>query len=341
MRPYVISMAAVLLLSFSAQAQQSATTKKKVKKEQIIIRKRTDGSKEEKTTIVIDGDKVTINGKPANEWNGGDVVVQRTDSDFGDGFILHEAPGAPTPPAFSFEPRGGVNFYNGSMLHAIAGNKVALGVYSESNEKGAAIVRLVDSSAAVEAGLKEGDVITKVGEAKVSGPESLSEAIGKYSKPEEVTITYLRDGKETTVKAKLKAVKSVDFKTSFNFDKLQGIDDLQRFNFQTPDAQNFKFNWGGTATGQPRLGVRIQDTEDNSGAKVLDVDDDGIGAKAGLKEGDVVTEIAGIKVSGADEARNAIRDNKEKGAFTIKVNRNGSPVSVDVKIPKKLKTANL
>jgi serine protease Do len=92
---------------------------------------------------------------------------------------------------------------------------------------------------------------------------------------------------------------------------------------------------------QKKLGLRIQDTEDGNGVKVLGTDTDSPAEKAGLKKDDIVTEIGGKRVSNTDEAREQLMDAQEKPAYTIKAKRNGSEMSFDIKIPKKLKTANL
>ena len=55
----------------------------------------------------------------------------------------------------------------------------------------------------------------------------------------------------------------------------------------------------------------------------------------------MVTEIGGKKVTNTDEAREQLMENAEKSLYNIKAKRNGSEMSFDIKIPKKLKTANL
>lgn len=87
--------------------------------------------------------------------------------------------------------------------------------------------------------------------------------------------------------------------------------------------------------------MKIQDTEDGKGVKVLDVDKDSPADKAGLKKEDILTEIGGEKVSNTDEARDQLQENADKASYNIKATRNGNAMSFDIKIPKKLKTANL
>lgn len=60
---------------------------------------------------------------------------------------------------------------------------------------------------AEKAGLKENDIITKVGSQKIDARHSLSSTIQGYSVGDSISITYLRDKKETTVKITLNEVK--------------------------------------------------------------------------------------------------------------------------------------
>ena len=87
------------------------------------------------------------------------------------------------------------------------------------------------------------------------------------------------------------------------------------------------------------LGVTTEKTDD--GAKITEVVKESAAEKAGLKKDDVLTEVGGKKISNTDEAREQLQENKEKAAYNIKAKRNGSEMSFDIKIPKKLKTANL
>jgi serine protease Do len=55
----------------------------------------------------------------------------------------------------------------------------------------------------------------------------------------------------------------------------------------------------------------------------------------------VITEFDGKEVNSADALAEASREAKDKSSVKIKVNRGGSSQTIDVKIPRKLKTANL
>jgi len=95
------------------------------------------------------------------------------------------------------------------------------------------------------------------------------------------------------------------------------------------------------STNTPRLGLSIQDTDDGKGVKVLDVDDDTNAAKAGLKEGDIITRINDKDVNSTDEVTRIVKENKTKPSMQFQVLRNGKTQTLEVKTPRKLKSADL
>ncbi|RNL77759.1 S1C family serine protease [Nocardioides marmorisolisilvae] len=69
--------------------------------------------------------------------------------------------------------------------------------------QGAEVREVQADGAAAQAGLKSGDVITKVDDDVVDGSESLIATVRGHRPGDEVTLTYVRDGKTETVKATL------------------------------------------------------------------------------------------------------------------------------------------
>ena len=191
-------------------------------------------------------------------------------------------------------------------------------------------------------------------------PESLSEVVTSFKPKEEVTVYYNRDGKESSAKATLgERSRSMAYSfsgpdgmaRSFTMPRIQSVPKVEMWNDKelgdmsprtwTPGSGNNYEFFSDAFPRQQKLGLKIQDTEDGKGVKVLDVDKDSPAEKAGLKKDDVVTEIGGKKVTNTDEVREQLHEQVEKSAYTIKANRNGNAMSFDIKIPKKLKTANL
>ena len=78
-----------------------------------------------------------------------------------------------------------------------------------SVNKGAFITAVTIGSPADDAGLIMKDVITKVDGKAINGSEDLIKTLLNYSAGEIVTVTYIRDGKEATVKVNLKSQKEV------------------------------------------------------------------------------------------------------------------------------------
>jgi Do/DeqQ family serine protease len=73
------------------------------------------------------------------------------------------------------------------------------------NIQGVYVAEAFEGSAAKEAGLKEGDVITKVGNIKITKSAELQEQVSLFRPGDKVNITYLRDGKEKTAEVTLKS----------------------------------------------------------------------------------------------------------------------------------------
>ncbi len=78
-----------------------------------------------------------------------------------------------------------------------------LGIEVGTAENGAAVGSIEDGSAAAKAGLEEGDVITRIGDHVIDSAGSLVATIRSYRPGDEVTITYLRDGKPQTTQLRL------------------------------------------------------------------------------------------------------------------------------------------
>ena len=310
-------VSAALLLSFASFAQTSFDSSSKEKNENIIIRKK--GGTKEKTTIVIDGDKVTINGKPAEDYKNSDIEITENDN-------FDNEPFPPPPPAPALPPHGGSKMFFRNFNSTQ--NKAFLGVASNSDEGGATIRSVTKNSPAEKAGLKEGDVITKAGSSNIDDADDLMEAIGKYKPEDKVSITYKRDKKESTVTVTLDKNKPQSF--SWNNDNNMML---------SPDMKNFSFNWNDD---KPRLGLRIQDTENGVGVKVLNLsDDDSPAAKAGLKEDDVITQINEKNILSVKDAKDELAFVKKGDDIKVNYLRGGAAQTATIHIPKPLQSSDL
>jgi serine protease Do len=333
------------------EKKEKKELKERKETQEIVIRK--NGNKDTKVTVEIKGDMVTINGKPLSEFKEGDITINNRKIIMRDG--THNLTFAPEDMDIVVQGYPSYSTTTDKKYSTITDKKGAfLGVTTHTNDKddkltGAVIESVTEKSGAEKAGLKEGDIITGINDLKVTDPESLSKAIASLKPKDEVMVYYNHDGKNKSTKAVLgETTRSTSM--SYSFSGPGG----QMRSLSKPGIENSpNFNWNGngnfnldemalaTFPRQQKLGLKIQDTEEGDGVKVLDADKDSPADKAGLKKDDIVTEIGGTKITNTDEAREQLMENADKSAYNIKAKRNGIEMSFDIKIPKKLKTANL
>jgi serine protease Do len=319
-----ITLSLLAIASMLGGSLFAQTTTKSEKKE-ITIEKKEDGKKET-MVIKIDGNNITINGKPAEDYKGKERIIIDDDIIINGDIVTIPGKGSVTITG------------NGTQQRTI------LGVTTEKTDKGAKIESVSDGSGAEKAGLKEGDIITGINKSVITSPEDLISAITKQKPGDIVDVDYIRDGKKAKCKATLG--KSED---SFNY------------NFNTyPEAYGYRFEmprvprvpranlWNPEEfrelmifSDRPKYGMSIQDDEDNRGVKVTQVDDEGNAAKGGLKEDDIITEVDAEKVTSVDALRELLDTKKDKASVSIKILRDGKEQSLTIKVPRKLKSADL
>jgi serine protease Do len=288
-----------------------------------------NGDSKEKLVIEIDGDKVKINGKDASDMKDVQVNVN----------TLRGAKRFRTNTSNGEKWTFGFNNDDHMSLFSEDDNRAMLGVTTEGSDKGAEIVSVIDESAAAKAGLKKGDVITKIGDKKIESTDDVTEAIHARKPGEKVGITYLRDDKENTATAELGKWKGIKM-NAVAVPKIEGMGGQWKEMMPPSAPMTFERNGGLIAMGRPRLGLSIQDTDDGVGVKVLDVDDESAAEKAGIKEGDIIVGVNDQEVKGTDDVTKAMRE-KDKTSFNFKIKRDGKTQNIEVKIPRKLKTAEL
>jgi serine protease Do len=311
----IILMALVWpLCSYPLYAQKEKT---KDNGREVIIIKSNDKTK--KLIIETKDGEVFINGKPSSEYKDDDVNVIRQKFKSDKNFLF--APGANSFKSFEGDGKA----------------KAFLGVTTEKADDGVKINDVSKGSAAEKAGLKEGDVLTKVGNKKISDPDELMDAVATYKPKEDVTISYKRDGKAGETRATLG---ERSFARSFSYNN--NMSDMD-FNFTMPKIAALPHEPFAMLSGygRGRLGISIEDTDNDSGVKITDVQDGSAAAKSGLKENDIITEINSKKVKDVNEARKEMGEVKDKSAYNIKAKRNGSDMNFEIKIPKKFNKATL
>lgn len=322
MKKKMLSLATIaLVVSGSVMAQ--AGSSRNGEKDEITIHRNSDSKG--KTTIVIDGDDVTVNGVPLEKFKDGDVEVHMRKRFDGAGNLLVVP---------------GTDLSLGLNNMAINRNKAILGVYTDAVENGAKITSVTKESAAEQAGLKEGDVITRLNDTKITSREELSAEVGKYNPGDKVKISYLRNGKAETTTATLKKTEPITVQGHLlNGNELQNLQ-VTPWN-ELRGVAPFG-NFRGTLTpSTPRLGLHIQDLENGKGVKVTGVDEDSPAEKAGIRKDDIISSIDGDAVNSVDEMPAKVRAFHAGDTVKLTYQRSGRTETAEVKLPKKLRTANL
>lgn len=341
MTAFAIALTLVTPAALLAQKEEKTDKGDKEKKEvqQVIITRK--GDKAEKIVVEINGDKVTVNGKPLEEYKNknGDINVRLNN--------LKDIESL----TFSRSGKGGdwnYNMNDNFKMFSEDANRAMLGVTTEKTDEGALIQDITNESAAEKIGLKEDDIITKIDDKKIEGPEDLTAAIKAHKPGDKVTVTYLRDKKEQKATAELTKWKGMNLFTTgepfgnykmdlgdMHLDKvapnLNGLRGLAPYGGQN-------WSWSG---GSPKLGLSVQDTDDGKGVKVVEVDDESNAAKAGIKEEDIITQLDDKQVNSVDEISKLLREKKDNPTVRFQLTRNGKSQTIEVKMPKKIKTADL
>ena len=303
---------------------------------------------EERVNVLIDGDKIIINGEEVAEDD------PRINGQGKNGVILKRM-------GTVGKNSKGNKLVEGKPLDMniddvltfatpVQSNAAFLGVLSEDNELGAKINEVSEGSPAEKAGLKKDDIITNVNDEKITGPKDLYDAIGKFKPADKVQISILKNGAKTKLTVELAKNKPQEF--SFTPDqgrtiepnwgpntRGRGNNGMQRFGFELPQMPELNNIFGNIE--KPKLGISVEDVEENEGVKISSVSENSPAAKAGLKEDDIITEVNDKKVKDVDGIKPIIKGATEGTVFKFNITRNGKKTVIEVKIPKKLKTADL
>ncbi|MGB1556214.1 MAG: Do family serine endopeptidase, partial [Oceanococcaceae bacterium] len=155
--------------------------------------------------------------------------------------------------------------------------------------RGAVVAEVLEDSAAAEAGLQPGDVITSVDGDEIRNFDALRNAIGLHREGDTVKLGYVREGKTRSAKVKLGAS-----------------------------------TVGGAAAGpsHPKLeGVRLTDNSEGDGVRVEAVEPNSAAARAGLRNGDIIEAVNRKKVRNLTDLRNHLSNEAEEASLLLHLRR--------------------
>ena len=299
-------------------------------------------------TVIVDGDKVTINGKQVADNDPRLKMLGKrkiTIDKQGDELLDKAEKIRKERKTLKSNQNNNVFEFNTEEdmmdmeLPQQPQNQAFLGVATEANPAGAIVKELVGESPAAKAGLKENDIITKINEVKITSPADLFETIGKLKPEDKISIVYLREGKKGTTTAQLAKNKIAQQITrNFNYSMPKRMIQGQPFNFTMPNMPEMDGLLNNNPR-KPKLGISIEDLAIGEGVTITKVTEGSLAEKAGLKVKDTITKVDDKKVTEVADLR---WDYFEAGnTIRFEVLRNGEKKTIEVKIPKKLNTADL
>jgi Do/DeqQ family serine protease len=186
--------------------------------------------------------------------------------------------------------------------------------------RGVIVSEVRKGSAAEKAGIKRSDIITAVNGEKIEDSNVLRNKVAGTLPGNEISITISRDGAEQTVKA---VVDEFAPETSRNNSTEQGNgNDLVK-----PD-QSGRIGLDLQPL-TPEIANRLGISSDMKGLVVMDVEQSGPGADAGIVKGDVIVEINRQPVESVDQAKSALDKAGDRTSLFL-ISRAGRTIFVTV-----------
>jgi len=205
--------------------------------------------------------------------------------------------------------------------------------------RGVIVEEVEADSPAAKAGLKENDVILQYDGQAVEGTMQFRRLVRETPPGRSVSLEVMRNGATQTLSVQVanrnayyeKRMRGAmrDFGKSFSFN-------MPEFGMHGPET----FLWANP--GAPTLGIQAEDLSGQLGAYFGAPDDAGVlvssvGAgtpaqKAGLKAGDVIVSVAGVRVKTVAELREQLGEKRDQQSVRLGIIRRGSQMSLSVQL---------
>ncbi|MGH9795254.1 MAG: PDZ domain-containing protein [Candidatus Acidiferrales bacterium] len=204
-------------------------------------------------------------------------------------------------------------------------------------ERGVLVGDVESDSAAAKAGLKEGDVITEFNGQRVEGTVQFRRMVRETIAGRTVPLTVWRDGRTQSVQVEMGSRQAqvrerlrghITFAPQPRFEVKPYIEVLPRLEL--------------FASRTPTLGINGESLEgelgnyfgapDGEGVLVKDVHEGTPAAKAGMKAGDVITQIDGQRIRSLGDLRAKLREKREAKSVKVEILRRGSAMTLEVEI---------
>jgi len=181
------------------------------------------------------------------------------------------------------------------------------------NRDGALVRSVLNGSAAMKAGVEDGDVIVSFNGTAVRRTDDLVAMVTATRPGSTVPIKIVRDGRERTLTI------TVD---ELNYEE-ENKQSLRTAPVEPPDAQETSRGFGVLLENVTPEYARRLNLRDTTGAVVASLDPEGPAAEAGLEPGDVIIRVGATDVATAAEAGRELNRVPSGGTAILRVLRDG------------------
>jgi serine protease Do len=251
----------------------------------------------------------------------------------------------PVPQVFSFSFEG--NAYLGVSPENIT--KENMSQYGLNSPRGVGISNVSQGSPAERAGLKKGDVILQFDGEPVTSTRKLLRLIGEAGPEQSVRLTISRSGAEQQVNVTLGQREPVSRAFGVNPPDWDGY--FRTIPPTTPRAPRgyapevFSYSFGNnrrvgiTTTALTKQLADFFGVSGGQGLLISSISENSPASKAGLRAGDVITEVDGEKIEDSGDFIRAL-NKKEEGEVTLTIIRDKSQRTIRV-MPEKRATPSI
>jgi serine protease Do len=177
--------------------------------------------------------------------------------------------------------------------------------------QGVLVTDIQSGSPAAQAGIKNGDVITKIDDFEVNDQQSVNFRVATKGIGNTVNVTYMRNG--DTRSAPVRLIKAPET-TPRDISEIAGQNPLQGVK---------------VANMSPAYADELQ-VDVTSGVMITEMDRRSIAARLGFRPGDVIQTVNGRKITTVEGLKSALTG--KQGRWTVTVNRGGRTLSLSISI---------
>ncbi len=178
---------------------------------------------------------------------------------------------------------------------------------------GVLVNSVFEKQPAYQAGIKVGDIILRIGGARVSSPNSMIRVVGNVSPGQYVKLDILRNGEHKTFSVQLARKE----------EPRQQLAALEK-----KESPQLGFVWedlNGAAS-------QAQESGPKQGVRVTQVLPHGKAEKEGIREGDVITAVNGKPIAGKKEFEDFLRENSDEKTLSLLVDRDNVSILFNLNI---------